>query len=305
MPLRQIPNQQSPWSWTGLTALLLAANIVYGAGASADACDFYNVELQASFPNQIATPCTDEEHTIISALLHSLVQTDAIIGMNSMQPVPPFFLAFETYGLGAARLSSFEEHDFTTTQLQMALPHYSIEDELEDLFYAYDSVANRFEPDNSTDALQKDVNNAKGSTGDEGSSGKTLVTPYENDFEAIQPFEDSLRTVTDAVDETNDNKYTTEDSKEEPAQAPFNVTEVYDGEDCEADWCGHFFSKPCGSISHNSLEDMSPQYQAKLESFQDRVGTIIEHKLRKWARDSDCMCLGNSWELRAIVRKIA
>lgn len=294
MPQRQIQIQQLPWSWTGLATLLLAANIGYGTAA--DVCDVYNVELLAIFPNQMAIPCTDQEHTIISALLHSLVQTDAIVGMNSMQPVPPFFLAFETYGLGAARLSSFEEHDFTTTQLQMALPHYSIEDELEDIYYNYD----RLDPGNNG-TLQKDVNNAKGNNGEEGSARKTLISPYEDDFEGTQPFEDSLRTVSNNLD--LDDKPTTKDFQEESPPAPFNITEVYhDGEDCEADWCGHFFSRPCGSLSHSNHD---AQNEAKLESFRERVATTIEHKLRKWARDSDCMCLGNSWELRAIVGKVA
>lgn len=289
MPLRRLRIiQELIMSWNGLlAALLLSVGVV--RGEARDACEVYNVELRAVFPNQLAMPCTDEEQNIISALLHSLVQTDVIVGMNSMYPVSPFFLAFEAYGLGAVRLTSFEEHDFTTTQLQSALPHYTIEDELEDLFYSYDTPESA-----GNETVSPSENNSKGMNSGE---RKTLITPYEDDFEAIQPFEDSLRT---ALDQPKNKANTGADDR-----ATFNISDIYNSEqECEADWCGHFFSRPCGSISRSSLQDESPQYQAKLQSFQERAATSIEHKLRKWARDSNNMCLGNSWELTAIVTKL-
>ena len=73
-------------SWNGfLAALLLSACVVLGE--TAGACEIYGVELRAVFPEQIVMPCTDEEQNIISALLHSLVQTDVILGMNILQPI--------------------------------------------------------------------------------------------------------------------------------------------------------------------------------------------------------------------------
>jgi hypothetical protein len=47
----------------------------------------------------------------------------------------------------------------------------------------------------------------------------------------------------------------------------------------------------------------SPVYQAKVSEFNARVSRTIKLKLRKWARDNNCHCLGNSWELGVEFRK--
>ena len=298
----QPKRQQLLLSWTGMAVLVLLANLGHGA---ADECDAYNVQLQATFPYHITIPCTDEEYATISALVHALVQTDVIVGMNG-KPVPDFFLAYETYGPGAVKLTSFEERDFMTSQMQMALPHYTVQDEIEDLYYDYDydETANESAPDtimnrNFTESSSSS-SSSKDSKDQERAQVTPLIEPYEAAFEAIQPFEDSLRTGPSG-DSSDENAKV---DGNEGRNLSLNMTEVYDGEGCEADWCGYFFSRPCESIAHNPLEEASPWYQAKLQRFQERVAAAIEHKLRFWARDNDCMCLGNSWELKAVVKKL-
>jgi hypothetical protein len=76
-----------------------------------------------------------------------------------------------------------------------------------------------------------------------------------------------------------------------------------DATGCDADWCAWFLTEPCDAIPH-SLAERTPQYQAMMKRFQERVAYTIEKKLRKWARDIDCMCLGNSWQLKALVKRL-
>lgn len=271
-------------AWTGLSGLFLLANLCHGA---ADECDAYNVQLQATFEYNSVIPCTDEESSTISALVHALLQTDVIVGMDGM-PVREFYLAYETYGSVAVRLPSFEERDFTTTQMQLALPHYSVEDQLEDMYYDYDFNNTNRNLRQSDSALQKQV--------DDEDDTEQASDPYEGDPGVIQPFADSLRKASDSIEEDKDDK--------NPPSV--NVTDFYDGQGCESDWCGFFFSRPCHSKApRDAMEEESPeQYEAMVTSFQERVAVTIERKLRKWTRDSDCMCLGNSWELKAIVKKL-
>jgi len=116
----------------------------------------------------------------------------------------------------------------------------------------------------------------------------------------IQPYENSLRTVgsigTNATDPPKRHRGLSGDLTSDVME---NASEG-----CDKDWCGHFFSRPCDAISHSPDDEASLQYQARMERFQERVAKAIEKKLRKWARDADCMCLGNSWELTAIVKKL-
>jgi hypothetical protein len=143
-------SQKMPWAWRALLSWVAFRTC---HAYTETECDVYSVELQATFDNNVLIPCTNEEITIIEALIHSLVQTDAIVGLNRLIPVPPFFLAFEEFGSGVKR--SFEDWAFPTTQMELSQPHLSVADRLENMYYAYDDNNS----DGSDITFQSDENN--------------------------------------------------------------------------------------------------------------------------------------------------
>jgi len=269
-------------------------------------CESYTVQLQATFPKNVAIPCTDNEYRIISSLLHALIQTDVIVGMNGM-PIPDFALTYETYGSETVKWTSAEESDFTTSQMQLALPFRSIEDDLEDLYYDFDykgketTVSTGGKEDRNFTSLETD-GLQKGSRNED--KLEKLEKIDDTDFDPIiQPFEDSLRTGPES-----ESKAGNQNSRKLAVNPDLDLTNLYGGKGCDADWCGHFASRDCvhsSSLVDEGLEKESThRYQQMMLKFLERVATTIKHKLRKWARDTDCMCLGNSWELEALVRKL-
>ena len=65
-------------------------------------CDIYEVQIQANFSDNLQIPCSKQEMKTIELLLHSLIQVDSIVGLNSFVPVQPLYLGFQA---GSAELA--------------------------------------------------------------------------------------------------------------------------------------------------------------------------------------------------------
>lgn len=441
-------------------------------------CDIYSVELQAKFQDDVLIPCTKEETTIIETLIHSLVQTDAIVGLNRLIPVPPFFLAYEEFGSGVTR--SYEEVHFESTQLELAKLHLTTADRIEDMYYACEyneSLADHLGKNNSKPSYNDTYNatnghdsnnnnthhqmnhnnssdtkyhynnssnanhtsyhvNASGTpwdqkadpagppknvgndekivppplvieedslrrgrpTGDDhkdkdedqrqldvmplpgnrdttsptqastsmpnsesglrGTPGPTLASSELTPAPTPIPSPDTTQAATSTSSPTTQQSSSTTDkpaattysptsglayeptSPPTPASSPgltptlaptsiqtaeftsapttstlsptsdhthgptfSNPTMPTDG-NCEGDWCATFLTRPCENIPHDEKLESTKKFQMALKQFEARVEEQILLKLRKWARDTNTMCLGNSWKLNAVVKRM-
>ncbi|CAB9507955.1 expressed unknown protein [Seminavis robusta] len=280
-------------SWLLLSSLLL---LLVANTFGLEVCDTYSVQLQATFPDNTLTPCSSQETSIIEALLHSLVQTDVLVGLDGL-PIHNFFLAFEKLGADA-KWANGDTPVATDSQYDQAFPHMTEKDVLEDIFDP--SVSPSISPSESpsaipsespTDSLDEDDRNGLGANVStavlekvNGEDGKP-----DGPLPEIDLFDDSLRSgagLTTAYDKTGSGARKLGDS-------------------CAADWCAFFITKPCQAIPQDPLLASKPiVYHAMMTAFQERVAEAIEKKLRKWARDTDTLCLGNSWELKAIVSRL-
>lgn len=418
--VRSSSSQHSTAIWW--RALLLPLAVASTSLPEEALCDTYSVELQAVFEDDAVIPCSSQETTILEALIHSLVQTDAIVGLNRMIPVPPFFLAFEKFGRNSTRLSSFAEMEMDgVTQLELSLPNMAVEDHLEDLYYNGTGSSNAVaavvpqdmeykgdeEEQTPKETVVKDkltppapIQLAEGSlrnfngrnrrnlryrnlmdtpsptpaptptpsssespsdlpsyvpspfpsdtttvsasdapstvpsetptvSASDAPSNVSRSVPSEtptlsaSDAPSVVPSETPTVSTSDAPSESPTVSATPAPTPgptapETPAPTPSPTPSPTPGStlvptplvddstavDCEADWCAWFFTRPCDAIPHDLEREATEEFRAELEAFQQRVATQIERKLRKWARDTDVMCLGNSWQLKATVKRL-
>ena len=121
-------------SFSSFLSVALMARSVWAQDA-APACDAtYSVHLDATFPDDIVVKCSSEDMDIITNVIHSVVELDAIASRLAPS-VPDFALTAEAFGPNATiddtgMLAATIEPD-----PEEVIEHLTVEDILEDIYY--------------------------------------------------------------------------------------------------------------------------------------------------------------------------
>jgi hypothetical protein len=247
------------------------------------------VELRATYPEQEVVPCTKGQTHLIQSLMQSILQVDAIAGMGVSTSLSELEFAWEAFGEDVTRiLSPLDADNFPLSQQELSVAHMTTEDTLEDLYYQVTPSSNGNDNSNSAEQGQKDIGSAPAKEQDS-------VPPPP----PLEPLEGSLR--------TNRQINSEKDTDSDGARKLALDTDLA-AEGCSADMCTWFLSQPAAAAAAAAVESQEDEslcseddYQQRLSGFQNRVSNTLGKKLRKWARDSNVHCLGNSWELQVVV----
>lgn len=235
-------------------------------------CANYTVELRATYPDGAVIPCSDDQSHVIQRLIHALIASDSIISLGVTNDIPNFALDRETYGPNVQTILEPSAADnLPTSQSDLSKDHLITEDILEDMYYQVNN-------DLSSSENQKNLGQ-----GDQEKQDERPPPPLE-------PMDGSLRGATKSMGGTS--KSAADDGHERRYLE--DLTDF-----CNADLCSWYVSEQseesCSNKSDSSLSE--EEEWIKRQSFNQRLEKVIAKKLRKWARDNNIHCLGNSWQL--------
>jgi hypothetical protein len=257
------------------TSFLLLFIRVAATGVGAEQnkeCDAtYSVQLATTYPDDLVTTCTDEDMDLITEVIHSVVEIDAITSRLSKH-VPDFEFVSEEYGVNA----TIDDAGLATPpDASEIIEHLTVEDLLEDMYYE---------------------NGVDGEPGNQRRLRQLLNAAHQP---RRMPSEDKAMA---KVDQAHRQAQLMDCAKYKSCRKAW-CCQV-----CGVCW-GKRRQRRVESHSgadqvEGGDEELDEEYLRKMKMHEERVSTELEKKLRYLARKQVVPCLGNFWQLEVYFKLI-